>query len=631
MSEPRTTQSSPFFKPSTPHVVVVRHTPGGTRREVQQKHVDEQKSGILGCTANLINAIVGSGIVGIPYAIKQAGFVAGVVLIFFLAAVTEKSLRLLISTAKHAHCPTYETAAEAAFGIGGFRFVAANMFVMAYGAMLSYLMIVKDSFAFVFGIDMENLLMKRTLLLIISLGVMVPISSQRDMASLSKTSRLSVLIDSLLVVLLAFNAPFVRNTRDMGGISALLQDTVHWDTIFVGIGVLSFAFVCQHSAFIIAGSLEKPTYRRWSIATASALTVSAFLELGCGLCGYLGYLQDTEGNVLNNLDADSLSANVARAMLGFTMLFVYPLESFVARHVCVVLLFAGRTAHEGDDSSVLNRRDRRVGLTVILYILAVTPALVFEDLGPVLAITGAVGGSCLSYIGPGIVFMGIHGGTFLKLVQNSWIGSVMSSTNDMDSGDFDRPTHAVETTPLVRDENEASNLAQPRSHSQENENIIVVLIKHLLWYILLMPLWVRIAEAGKRGLTQHIHDMALKSPHPIRIGDVEYSRATVDEMGRVNTDADGAVLFPLGRNRMSAERLPVLGKVMSFDRSKNVTGDINKMIGQKILESQKKQQQVVEADPQAGGPGWYDFGVAIFYMLFGLVALVAGVFSLLNQ
>jgi hypothetical protein len=36
---------------------------------------------------------------------------------------------------------------------------------------------------------------------------------------------------------------------------------------------------------------------------------------------------------------------------------------------------------------------------VLLY-LAVVPAAAFEDLGPVLAITGAVGGSCLAYIGP---------------------------------------------------------------------------------------------------------------------------------------------------------------------------------------------------------------------------------------
>jgi hypothetical protein len=34
-----------------------------------------------------------------------------------------------------------------------------------------------------------------------------------------------------------------------------------------------------------------------------------------------------------------------------------------------------------------------------LYLSAVIPAAMFERLGDVLAVTGAVGGSCLSYIG----------------------------------------------------------------------------------------------------------------------------------------------------------------------------------------------------------------------------------------
>jgi Transmembrane amino acid transporter protein len=93
--------ASPFFQPSTPHVDVVQQTPGGTRHQVRQHHeVVEHKSGILGCSANLITAIVGSGIVGIPFAIKEAGFLAGLFLVILASIMTEKSLRLLIATAK---------------------------------------------------------------------------------------------------------------------------------------------------------------------------------------------------------------------------------------------------------------------------------------------------------------------------------------------------------------------------------------------------------------------------------------------------------------------------------------------------------------------------------------------------
>lgn len=376
-------EKSPFFAPKTP--VTLQETPGGTRRPMKQE-VDEHKSGYVGTVANLMNAIVGSGIVGIPFAIRQAGFMAGIFLIIIAAFITEKSLRLLIATAKHVHVPSYETAAEAAFGKFGFQFVSLNMFVMAYGAQVSYLMVVKDTFSAIFLGDRATTASKRAVLLIVSLAIMVPLSSQRDMADLAKTSRLSVLIDTVLVGLVMFSAPIasalqelrVQNNQQESIASILMHDTVHWNTIFVGLGVLSFAYVCQHSAFIIAGSLERPTLKRWSVVTCVTLTLCCLLELTMGVAGYLAFGDKTEGNILNNLDPNLLSANIARGLLGTTMLFVYPLESFVARHVCVVLFFSGRRAHEGDDANILNRRDRRIGLTVLLYVLAVIPALAFE-------------------------------------------------------------------------------------------------------------------------------------------------------------------------------------------------------------------------------------------------------------
>jgi sodium-coupled neutral amino acid transporter 11 len=170
--------TSPFFRPTEKPDFT--QTPGGTRhKRLKPKAEEEKKSTLLGCSANLINAIVGSGIVGLPYAVNQAGFVAGIFLVLLCAVLTEKSLRLLVETAKHAHVSSYETVAEAAFGRFGFLFVAINMFIMAYGAMLSYLMIVKDSFGFVFGIAADNYPMKRAILFIVSISIIVPLSSQR--------------------------------------------------------------------------------------------------------------------------------------------------------------------------------------------------------------------------------------------------------------------------------------------------------------------------------------------------------------------------------------------------------------------------------------------------------------------
>jgi Transmembrane amino acid transporter protein len=178
MAHAGSVSKSPFFRPSEKPETT--QTPGGTRHRRRKSQAEvEHKSTVLGCSANLINAIVGSGIVGLPFAIQQAGFVAGIGLVILCAILTEKSLRLLVETAKHVHVPSYETVAEAAFGRVGFLFVAINMFINAYGAMLSYLMIVKDSFSMVLRVDPTDQPMRRSILLIISLLIIVPLSSQR--------------------------------------------------------------------------------------------------------------------------------------------------------------------------------------------------------------------------------------------------------------------------------------------------------------------------------------------------------------------------------------------------------------------------------------------------------------------
>jgi sodium-coupled neutral amino acid transporter 11 len=620
---------SPFFHPSTPrHVVIARlYVSDDNLTASDTEPVIEHKSGLLGCTANMMTCIVGSGIVGIPYAIKQAGFLAGTFLIFFVAMLTDKSLRLLVSTAKHIHVPTYELAAEAVFSKAGFNFILFNMFVIAYGAMVSYLMVVRDSFSLLLKIDPEDSFKQNIVLLAVSLTIQLPLSCLRDMADLDKTSRLAVLIDCLLVGIVAFSTPWKSNLEERGGLFSLLtSDIVHVKSIFVGLGVLSFAFECQESAFLVAGSLQNPTLKRWSRVTMSAASICAALAALCGVTGYVGYFDQTEGNILNNLNPMNLSGKLAHGLLGATMFATYPLASFVARHVCVVLLFEGRRAHEGDDASILNRTDRRVILTIALYIMAMLPAVFFQDFGTVLALAGVIGGSCLAYIGPGVLFLGVHGGQFMKLVNESWF----YPKKDIESMSAIRipTTVAVETTPLVHSQAHADQIIQ-RQEKEKNQQKVesrtpLGILKTILFYLTNFPIWCKIASLGKRNLTRHVHELVSKSPHPIRIGDVQYAVVQILEDGKVDADPEESdVVFPPDYLRQHSA--PVLGKSRVAFNEEVETTLISRLPRKRVIMNES-----LEPDPQEQPPGWSDFCVAIFFITFGIVALFAGLFSLMS-
>lgn len=57
---------------------------------------------------------------------------------------------------------------------------------------------------------------------------------------------------------------------------------------------------CQHSAFLVANSLSNNTRRRWQWVTNQSITLSTILCLIFGICGYLGFFENTQGDILNN-------------------------------------------------------------------------------------------------------------------------------------------------------------------------------------------------------------------------------------------------------------------------------------------------------------------------------------------
>lgn len=95
-------EQSPFFHPSDPRLPKqhIHTTPRGTTTVVhtQKQPIldDEHKTGVFGTVCNLVVGIIGAGIVGIPYAIKKSGLVAGLAMTILSAVACDKSLRLLV-------------------------------------------------------------------------------------------------------------------------------------------------------------------------------------------------------------------------------------------------------------------------------------------------------------------------------------------------------------------------------------------------------------------------------------------------------------------------------------------------------------------------------------------------------
>lgn len=357
------------------------------------------KSSIAGTSANFVNSIIGAGIIGLPFAFNEAGFFSGIVLMLVVGGATYYSVQLIISLGVRLKQHDYEALVEHVLGRAGFYSVIAAMFMFAFGAMLAYMIIIGDTVGIVLahsaGVEM-TLGLRRLIICLASVVLILPLCLARDMATLSKTSFLSVLAVAWIIVTVIVRAfvglgdarlPVTEAERELSVVSA---------NFFPAVGVLAFAFVCHHNCFIVYNSLQDNTLPRWRLTSKISLGVAVAACMTLSVAGYLTFRHLTVGNLLNNYSTNDDLMNVTRSLYALTMVLTYPMEMFVARQSLDSLLFFGK----GRATNC-----RHYTITLSLFVITLVIALVTDDLGFILELTGGIMGTYLAFILPVVLHL----------------------------------------------------------------------------------------------------------------------------------------------------------------------------------------------------------------------------------
>jgi hypothetical protein len=93
---------------------------------------------------NIMNGVIGAGIIALPYAIYQSGLPWGIVLCLAVAIMSSWTVRLLANLGQAHEAATYEDLAHRAFGPVGYYTVCLCQGAFSFGAMVTYLVIVGD-------------------------------------------------------------------------------------------------------------------------------------------------------------------------------------------------------------------------------------------------------------------------------------------------------------------------------------------------------------------------------------------------------------------------------------------------------------------------------------------------------
>uniref|UniRef100_A0A671S9K5 Sodium-coupled neutral amino acid transporter 4-like n=1 Tax=Sinocyclocheilus anshuiensis TaxID=1608454 RepID=A0A671S9K5_9TELE len=297
---------------------------------------------------NLSNAIMGSGILGLSFAMANTGIILFVILLLGVAILSLYSVHLLLVTAKEGGSLIYEKLGERAFGWPGKMAAFGSITLQNIGAMSSYLFIVKYELPEVIrafrGLEEDSgewYLNGNYAVVLVSIGIILPLSLLKNLGYLGYTSGFSL---SCMVFFLGVVHEKIRTVKCACGTSLTAFVVFVFQTVYT-VPILAFAFVCHPEVLPIYSELKDRSRRKMQRVSNLSILAMLVMYLLSALFGYLTFYDHVEAELLHTFTKvykfDTMLLLVRLAVLTAVTLTV-PIVLFPIRSSVITLCFAGK-------------------------------------------------------------------------------------------------------------------------------------------------------------------------------------------------------------------------------------------------------------------------------------------------
>ncbi|XP_037127705.1 sodium-coupled neutral amino acid transporter 3-like [Syngnathus acus] len=373
---------------------------------------------------NLSNAIMGSGILGLAFAMSNTGILLFIILLVFIAVLSAYSIHLLLRSAGVVGIRAYEQLGNRAFGPPGKILAGSVITIHNIGAMSSYLFIVKSELPLVIQAFLgkhentgEWFLNGNYLIIIVSAAIILPLALMKQLGYLGYTSgfSLSCMVFFLIsVIYKKFNIPcpledslhntslIVDNftiTEDAENVCDAKTATFNSQTAYT-IPILAFAFVCHPEVLPIYTELRDATKKRMQNVANISILAMFIMYLLTALFGYLTFYGAVESELLHTYirvdPLDVLMLCVRLAVLVAVTLTV-PVVLFPIRRAILQILCPDKPFHWG----------RHIAIAMFLLILVNLLVIFVPSIRDIFGLIGATSAPSLIFILPGIFYIRI--------------------------------------------------------------------------------------------------------------------------------------------------------------------------------------------------------------------------------
>ncbi|KAL9601604.1 MAG: hypothetical protein Q9219_002438 [cf. Caloplaca sp. 3 TL-2023] len=381
----------------------------------------------LSSVINLVNTIVGAGVLAMPLALSRMGMLLGVIVIIWAGVTAGFGLYLQTRCARY-----LERGSSSFFALSQMTYPSAAVLfdaaiaIKCFGVGVSYLIIIGDLMPGVVRGFSENaagvgFLVDRHFWVTGFMLIVIPLSFLRRLDSLKYTSVIALISIGYLVILVV--AHFVKG--DTTANRGVLR-VVKWESAVATLSsfpVMVFAYTCHQNMFSILNEIGNNSHFRTTGVVFASIGVAGLIYILVAITGYLSFGNAVAGNIVS-MYAPSISATIGKAAIVVLVMFSYPLQVHPCRaSVDAVLRWRPMRRSESPQSSpsrfaslipsskpgVPIRGDgmgdtRFAAITTAVIVLSYIVAMTVSSLEKVLAYVGSTGSTSISFILPGLFY-----------------------------------------------------------------------------------------------------------------------------------------------------------------------------------------------------------------------------------
>ncbi|XP_017205119.1 sodium-coupled neutral amino acid transporter 5 isoform X3 [Oryctolagus cuniculus] len=338
---------------------------------------------------NLSNAIMGSGILGLAYAMSHTGVIFFLALLLCIALLSSYSIHLLLTCA-------------------------------GVVAMSSYLFIIKSELPLVIGSFLpmspegDWYLKGNFLIIIVSVIIILPLALMKHLGYLGYTSGLSLTCMLFFLVSVIYKkfqigcavgrnetAVTSEDSPDVPRQGFNISCEAHMFTVdsqmSYTVPIMAFAFVCHPEVLPIYTELCRPTQRRMQAVANVSIGAMFFMYALTATFGYLTFYSSVEAELLHMYSQRDLLILCVRLAVLVAVTLTVPVVLFPIRRALQQLLFPSKAF------SWL----RHVAIALILLVLVNVLVICVPTIRDIFGVIGSTSAPSLIFILPSIFYLRI--------------------------------------------------------------------------------------------------------------------------------------------------------------------------------------------------------------------------------